>query len=312
MILIRLDVTNDIGTGHFRRSCNLVKAFEKETFIFLIKTDDKKNTIFEGYHVYFTSDLNEESDFFMIIREKRVNAIILDFLKYKPFYIDNIKNLTGLPLITFHEYEDYSASSDLIINYNLYQTTKSKKCKKILLGHKYIIFDDEIKKYKHLKSKNYIFVSFGGSDPNLFTNLFIENIVYKLPNTFFCIHRGLFSKKNLSYSNLNNVKFISYSDPFFSYMSQAKKVIVAGGNMMYEAIYLGKKPIVVAHNYHQEKFARMSESKKIVYYLGRVKNVNFSALLKTIECEKGIYNNLENKIDNLGKTRIIREIEKLL
>ena len=310
MLLIRLDVTNKIGTGHFKRSCNLIKHYKDMKTIFLIKTDDKKNEIFKGYNIHFTCDLKEEDDLLNLIKENNIKAVILDFFKYEPFYIEKIKKKTKLPLITFHEYQDYSKNSDLTINYNVFPGKKNNHISNILLGYKYIIFDDNIKNYINNSIKKYIFVSFGGSDPTSFTNKFIENIAMKLPKTFFYIHRGAFFKEKKDYKKIKNIKLISYSESFFQYMSEAKKVVVAGGNMMYESIYLKKETLVVSHNHHQEQFAKIAQNKKLIKFIEKIKKINYISFAKEIEMEDN--NNIsENYIDNNGKDRIIKEIEKL-
>lgn len=99
---------------------------------------------------------------------------------------------------------------------------------------------------------------------------------------------------------------------FFKYMSEAKKIIVAGGNMMYEAIYLGNKPLVVAHNSHQERFAKIANEKKLIKYIGRITNINFDMLINDININDTTINTSTSSIDNKGKKRIVREIEKLL
>ena len=312
MILVRLDVNNKIGTGHFRRSSNLINTFNKNNIIYLIETDDKENDIFSHHNVIFTSCLTEYSDLVDLIYKYKIQVVILDFLKYKRKYIQKIKKISNLPLITFHEYEDFSLSSDLAFNYNIFFNKKCHLNPKFFFGYKYIIFDDKISQYKKLKNKDYIFVSFGGSDPTCFTKSFIKNVTLKMPDQFFYIHLGSFSKNNISNEKITNVKFINYTNIFFKYMSEAKKVIVAGGNMMYEAIYLEKKPLVVAHNNHQEKFAKIAQNRKLIKYVGKIENMDFLSFIRDIQANDELIVNSSDQIDNKGKERIIKEIEKLL
>ena len=53
----------------------------------------------------------------MLINKFNIKVIILDLLKYEKIYRKYKKNYKK-KIISFHEYEDYSKFSDLIINYN--------------------------------------------------------------------------------------------------------------------------------------------------------------------------------------------------
>ncbi len=81
--------------------------------------------------------------------------------------------------------------------------------------------------------------------------------------------------------------------------------------MMYEAIYLRKKPYVIVHNEHQNKFALIASEKKLINFVGKIKKINFEKLLKTL-MEKKYINVNKTNFDNLGKVRIKKEIENLL
>ena len=81
--------------------------------------------------------------------------------------------------------------------------------------------------------------------------------------------------------------------------------------MMYEAIYLRKKPYVIVHNEHQNKFALIASGKKLINFVGKIKKINFEKLLKTL-MEKKYINVNKTNFDNLGKVRIKKEIENLL
>ena len=64
------------------------------------------------------------------------------------------------------------------------------------------------------------------------------------------------------------------------------------------------------HNHHQEQFAKIAQNKKLKKFKGKIKKINYISFAKEIEMEDN--NNIsENYIDNNGKDRIIKEIEKL-
>ena len=241
-----------------------------------------------------------------------LKIIVVDLLKYKNNYLKQLKSCLELPIVSFHEHYDFSKFSDLSINYNIFENLNNLSGEIKLLGYKYIIFNDLIDKYKFKSPRNYIFVSFGGSDYSKLILNFIKYVVLKLPKQNFVIHTGVFSK-NIFLKRQKNLKIINHKDSFFKWLGESKRAVVAGGNMMYEAIYLKKNPIILAHNNHQEIFAKIAQNKKLVDFVGRVDKINFK-IIKT-----KLYRNLSNLskkhqklIDNKGKGRILEEIEKIL
>ena len=83
MYLIRLDVSKEIGTGHFRRMFHLTNKIKNRNVFFLIETDDTENIIFSGINVTFTRKEKEIEDFRKIIQKEDIQFIILDMLHYK-------------------------------------------------------------------------------------------------------------------------------------------------------------------------------------------------------------------------------------
>ena len=125
---------------------------------FLVNTDDKNNQLFKK-KIFFTNKESEIFDFNMLINKFNIKVIILDLLKYEKKYIENIKKITKKKIISFHEYEDYSKFSDLIINYN-FNNYKLYNSKTHLLGPKFTIFSEEIKNFSNSKNEDYIFFIF--------------------------------------------------------------------------------------------------------------------------------------------------------
>jgi len=195
----------------------------------------------------------------------------------------------------------------------MFDRKSPKHIKNLHQGEKYIIFNDKIEGFKNKKKKDYIFVNFGGSDPSNFTLKFIKEIIANLPDQKFIIHLSSFYFFNLNKVKLpKNIKINTDGDLIFKLLSNSKLAILAAGNIMYESIYLKTPTFVIAHNKHQEAFARNAEQKKLVQFFGTGKNMNFKKLLSSIKCLK--YQILDkNKffIDNKGKKRILNAIRRI-
>lgn len=305
-ILIRLDISKEIGTGHFRRILNLSKSMSNYNFIFIIKTDDKNNPIFKNLNIIF---IENDENFINIIYNTTFILLIIDLLHYQKNHIREIKNIINCPLVTFHEYDDYSDYSDLIINYNFIEKYSDKYSNKYLFGSEYIIFSDNIVNYKNRDKEDYIFVSFGGSDPSGLTELFIKKVAEKLPNYNFKIHIGNF-KENKN-KKLSNIEYLYKPNDIFEYMSRAKLAVSSAGNMMYELIFFKVPSLIIAHNEHQAQFAKNAYEKGCIEYLGKVQEFDSNKLIERILTMNNKKYNY-NIIDSKGKDRIIKSIEGLI
>lgn len=306
-ILVRLNITKQIGTGHFRRMFNLANFMSSHDFVFIVYTDDKSNTIFEGKNIIF---INTEEEFFKLLRKTKYDINIFDFLRYEENYIKSIKSIVSSPIVSFHEYNDYDESSDLVVNYNMFNGYDYVVNKKYLFGPEYIIFSDDIVKYKDIKKEDFIFVSFGGSDPSGLTQKFIDEIALKRDDLKFKIHIGNFN--NINMIQKINIKYLINPKDIFAHMSSARLAITAGGNMMYELIYFNTPCIVIAHNEHQEEFALNAQKFGCVEYFGKTTNYSSDELIEKID--SSYLNKLNNSsfIDNNGKKKIANAIKKLV
>lgn len=306
-ILVRLNITKQIGTGHFRRMFNLANFMSSHDFVFIVYTDDKSNTIFEGKNIIF---INTEEEFFRLLRKAKYDINIFDFLRYEEDYIKSIKSIVSSPIVSFHEYNDYDENSDLVVNYNMFNGYDYAVNKKYLFGLEYIIFADDIAKYKDIKKEDFIFVSFGGSDPSGLTQKFIDEIALKRDDLKFKIHVGNFN--HISMIEKKHIEYLINPKDIFVYMSAAKIAVSAGGNMMYELIYFNTPCIVIAHNDHQEEFALNAEKFGCVAYLGKATHCSFNKIIKKIDSLYLRKLNKSSHIDNNGKKRIANAIEKLV
>ena len=310
-ILVRLDISKKIGTGHFRRVLNLSKCMSNHNFYFAVHTDNKLNSVFKNLNIYFLDANEETEEVNQICNDENIDLIILDRLHYEEEYIKLIKSTTHRKIVSFHEYQDYSEYSDLKINYNFFDGFESNTNGTLLAGPKYIIFDNEIEKIDTIKD-DFIFVSFGGSDPSGMINDFVEHIALKLEHINFKIHIGNFNSVNMD--STKNIEFLYQPSNLFEYIASARSAITAGGNIMYELIYLNIPSLVIAHNKHQEEFALNAAKYNCIKYLGLAGEVNLSHLLQETEAlyDHPFADSCKGKIDNQGKNRIAKAIERVV
>ena len=313
-VLVRLDVTREIGTGHFRRIENLETIRGDWEFVYYVYTDDRENRIFDNHTVRFLKDEEKKLDF-LIDESVSFDVIILDFLKYESGSISSLKAGSSSHIVSFHEYDDYDFNSDLIINYNLFNGWRSYiDKKKFLTGPEYIIFNQEIKKYdRAYEPENIVFVSFGGSDPQNYTEAFIVKVARELTNKKFVIHLGLFNSKDSimkTGDHLGNLTFVRSPLDLFHYLSRSKKIVCSGGNTMYEVSYFGSTPIVLPQNEHQYEFAYNLEEEGGCYCVGDGNKINWDQVIDRIKSP--ISKPKMTLIDDLGAKRISERMFSLV
>lgn len=293
--------------------CQLTESMLTHKFVFIIDTDDINNILFNDKEmIFFTNKKQENEDLSKIINDFKIDALILDMLKYDANYIKDLKLKFNLNVISFHEYNDYSEYSDLTVNYNFHNEIENSNGMCFLSGPEYIIFNEKISKTeKPILCNDYVFVSFGGADPSFCLEKFIKNIVNKLLDISFYIHIGAFSGFNINNVFVsNNITFLGKTFDLFECMAGAKYAITAAGNMMYELAYFGVPAYVIAHNSHQEEFAINADKKGCVKYLGLANDIDYEKLLRIIKLPPRL-STLQICIDCKGVNRIKASIEKL-
>ena len=310
--LIRLDITSRIGTGHFQRMMNLAYAMPDVDFTFLIKTDNPESVLFHGHKVFFTGD-NDLSD--LAYHSRNTDFIIYDLLHYSKDYIKQVKKITGKLTITFHEYNDYSTASDLAINYNFFNGFEKKESPSCLAGPRYVIFNDTLLSTRSSAEKG-VFVSFGGADPSGFTIKFINEIANRLTQIPFNMHIGPFFRHRDHLENLHisdNVILHDQPRNLYELMSQAHLAVTAGGNMLYELIFLQKWSFTLAHNVHQKEFAVNAANYGACKYMGDKDTIDWGFFRNVLEdaymrpARISAY-----EIDGKGKYRIVNRINELM
>ena len=293
---------------------NLTNHMFMHNFVYLIITDNENNTLLKDLSICFTNKEQELNEFKRIVIEEKIDAVILDMLHYSQDYIKDLKTNVKKTIVSFHEYNDISIDSDLAINYNFFDDFQTKSSEIFLAGPKYIIFNNELTKVtkKYIK-EDYIFVSFGGSDPSSLIQIFIQNIASKMTHNNFYIHIGNFDTLDIdNIKGTNNITFLNKPSNLFEYMASAKYAITAAGNIMYELIYLKVPSIVIAHNSHQDEFAKNAARLGCVNYMGLSNDLDFSLLRNEIESMSIKSYNCKQEIDALGIDRIKSVIEELV
>jgi spore coat polysaccharide biosynthesis predicted glycosyltransferase SpsG len=213
-------------------------------------------------------------------------------------------------IASFHEYQDWDSSPDLVVNYNTFDGFSEVSAPHILAGPTYCILNPAILSQVGSATSEEVLVNFGGADPSRFSESFIEQVAPYVPSIPFVLHLGPLSHKSLT-DLPANVRLSHPSESFFKLMASCRAAVTAAGNSMYELICLEKPALVVAHNPHQAEFAATAARMGAVHYFGSAPKVNWVALASSLlECPAPP--RLKPPlIDGLGLNRIVARINQL-
>lgn len=314
-VVVRLDISRNLGTGHWRRMCNFADAMPDASVTFAVGTDDRHNRLFSDRCVRFLSDNPNPAELGRICRHAQADLMILDLLRYPPHFVQRVKEVSGMRIATFHEYADWNGTSDLAVNYNTFDGFEEVSSPRVLAGPTYCVLNNRFLNLSRAAQTSGVLVTFGGSDPSRFVDAFLEKVIPGLPRIPFVIHEGPFAATSARADRLagmSHVRFTGPNDSLFDLMASCRLAVTAGGNAMYELMYLGCLPLVVAHNAHQAEFARNAARLGAVRFFGADPDVDWTGLANDIATR---YDQpptpVRSLIDGHGARRIIERLHRV-
>lgn len=256
-ILFVVSGYDEIGFGHIYRTQLLANNIVNHEVQFLVTKDSQqgyeklKQTKFK---VFMQNNQNIIDD----IKEIRPDVVINDILNTDTEYMLALKDL-NIKIINFEDLGPGSSYADAVIN-ALYSSSSSSE--NMYFGCKYFCARDEfvLSKSKNiLPSINEILITFGGTDPNNYTQKVLDSIYnycnennikinvilglgYTQATTLDKFEKAIIHK---------DVKNISY------FMEKADLIFTSCGRTVYEIACIGTPAIVMAQNERElmHKFA---------------------------------------------------------
>ncbi|WP_346913585.1 glycosyltransferase [Clostridium sp.] len=248
-ILIRTDATNEIGTGHVYRQLYIASRIMDHEVIFLMNTKNKLGVnLVKGSNFSIITFNDNESE---KILEVNPDIIINDILDTSDEYMSFLKE-RNIFSINFEDMGEGAKKADLVFN-ALYEYRLPLK--NIYGGHKYYILRDEFKEHNKKivnRTVNKMLVTFGGSDPNNFTEKVIDIIDnhYKDINIDIILGLGYKEKEKIrnKYKDNDKISIFDSVKNISKYMYGSDIVVTSGGRTMYEVASLGIPCLVLCQN----------------------------------------------------------------
>ena len=271
-IVFRLNFSKKTGLGHLLRCLRLSNELIKkkyEIFFIIDSLEDiklKKIKIFELYNKKkFTSEEKDANKCLEYIKKIKPIAVFIDDYRLSEKWHKIVRKFSK-KIIVIDDLANRKIKCDIYINYKatnieLLKKKVQKICNrdaKLLLGPKYFIIDQKLKKIKN-KKKFQILINFGNSFNFIKIKKFLINLcedLKKLNHIKLLIVIGklavnyeyIFSLQN-KYSNIFTIKKQIFIE---KYINETNLFVGSAGNSIYEMSYLNIPSIFFSLNKNQE------------------------------------------------------------
>lgn len=316
----RVDSSYSIASGHLARCQRLAKKFSKKYEVIFITNKFKGNFnfILKGFKKIYLNYKNELSLKSKNDSEKTIK-VLKKFEGKKILFVDHYnldhswhkkisKHVDKLVCINDYIKKNYC---DYLINETYYPNEVSHKClkknTKLFIGPKYALIN--YKKKKKIK-RNGIFVFFGSVDEKNIT-LKLCKILKKITYNKVYIMIGKKNKSKNLILDINKKNFIKI-DKYVnlgSYLNKCNLAIIAGGSVIWEALFNKIRTIVIPTAKNQYSNIKYLKKDKIIETL-LLNNLNESAIKKLL-----LKKNLKQSkiiVDGNGINRIYNKLIKII
>lgn len=258
---------NTRGVGHIYRALELADEFFTKPDIYYDKNQTDINTF--GQTTHNLVEVDGIGELFSILKENKYDLFINDVLNTSIDYMIALrKYLPNSKIINFEDDGEGTFISDLIIN-ALYQNSEIPNMKageKYYISAKTFMFYDPIKIKKNVEK---VFISFGGADPQNYTDRLlniIANDKYKKHEFIVVLGRAKLNVDELmEYNKYENIEVLYDIKNMPEIMSSCDIGITSRGRTGYELALLGIPSIAMAQNKREEKHGFVSHENGFNY-----------------------------------------------
>ena len=263
-IAIVVNAYDEIGTGHVYRCLSIASKLVFHEVVFLMDERHKMGIdIVDSYNYPFRL-YDGKDDLIKLLREYSPQMVINDILDTSEEYISVLKN-EGYFVVNFEDLGPGTEVADIVFD-ALYEHEIGER-DNIFTGHKYYILKDEFyfQPEKIITQKvNNVLITFGGTDPNNFTEKVIDSILATNFDGRINVIVGLGYdgleelidkyEVNPAIQIYKNVSSIS------EFMFKADIIFTSAGRTMYEICSLGVPTICLCQNDREATHVFANES----------------------------------------------------
>ena len=250
-VAIVVNAYNEIGTGHVYRCLSIASKLVFHDVLFLLDEQYKLGiNIVDNYNYPFKL-YDGEDDLLKILKEWSPQVVINDILNTSREYIACLKN-DGYFVVNFEDLGTGTEVADVVFD-ALYEHEIGEK--NVFTGHKYYILKDEFyfQPQKIISQQvNNILITFGGSDPNNFTEKVIDSILSTSYEGRINVILGLgyhgLEEIIDKYESNQAIQIYQNVSDISEFMFKADIIFTSAGRTMYEVCSLGVPTICLCQN----------------------------------------------------------------
>ena len=317
-VVFRTHGGKDIGLGHLSRCIALAHAMRQEAnIVFVVNKEASEYVKNRGLNVKI-SDFFGKKDI-IDIKELRPDLVILDSYEATLEYINALRNISRVAIfddngehnpVVAHYVINGNAHADEVKYEHVYSDTS------FLLGPEYLVMNPD---YWNVSEKSAfegegVLISAGGAD--------IYCLMPKFMNALKCLSMPkrviigpFYPRDEIEYIERidGNFELVCAPDSLKSHIEKSKLIITAAGSTVYEALTLGKIPVIytIADN---QLLIENKLKKWGITSLGYYKEIEWNNLAKMVE-EKynedfALPQEIPNVFDGKGVFRLKKELLK--
>lgn len=250
-VAIVVNAYDEIGTGHVYRCLSIASKLVFHDVLFLLDEQHQLGIdIIENYNYPFKLH-DGEDDLLKLLKEYSPEIVVNDILDTSREYVTQLKD-EGYFVVNFEDLGVGTEVADVVFD-ALYEHEIGEK--NVFTGHKYYILKDEFyfqpQKVITQKVEN-ILITFGGTDPNNFTEKVIDSILATSYDGRINVILGLgyegLERLIDKYESNQSVQIYRNVSDISEFMFKADMIFTSAGRTMYEVCSLGVPTICLCQN----------------------------------------------------------------
>ena len=254
-VAIYVNGNNKRGIGHIYRVLEIADEFYLKPDIYYDINQTSKKVF--GRTTHNLIPVNGIAELFEKCREKAYTIFINDILTTSIDYMIGLKSvLPNAKIVNFEDDGEGMAKADLVFNALL----SENEYPQVYSGEKYYISGKTFMFYKPIninEKVKRVFISFGGADPQNYTDRILKMIIkpeYKRYNFIVVLGRAKYNVECLmEYNKYDNIEVLYDVSNMPELMSSCDIGITSRGRTGYELAMLGIPSISMAQNQREEK-----------------------------------------------------------
>ena len=262
-VAIVVNAYDEIGTGHVYRCLSIASKLVFHDVLFLMDERHQLGIDIIGNYNYPFKLYDGADDLIKILRQYSPQIVVNDILDTSREYVSQLKD-DGYFVVNFEDLGTGTEVADVVFD-ALYEHEVGEE--NVFTGHKYYILKDEFyfQPQKIItQSVNNILITFGGTDPNNFTEKVIDSILATSYGGRINVILGLgydgLERLIQKYESNNSIQIYRNVLDISEFMFKADIIFTSAGRTMYEVCSLGVPTICLCQNEREVTHVFANES----------------------------------------------------